>query len=74
MRLRLLLAVLAVSLLSLDGREAPAAGSQCQDEFGNSIKCVPPPRARALCRDGTFDFSKRRGGICVHHGGVASWL
>ena len=74
MRLQLLLAVLALSLLSLGSREARATGSECRDEFGNLIKCVPPPRATALCRDGTFDFGKRRSGACLHHGGVASWL
>jgi hypothetical protein len=37
---------------------------------GNS----PPPGATALCRDGTYSFSKHRSGTCSHHGGVAKWL
>ncbi|WP_289144502.1 DUF3761 domain-containing protein, partial [uncultured Bacteroides sp.] len=28
----------------------------------------------ALCRDGTYSFSKSRRGTCSHHGGVAKWL
>jgi len=34
----------------------------------------PPPGATALCRDGTYSFSKNRRGTCSHHGGVAKWL
>ena len=35
---------------------------------------TPPPGATALCRDGTYSFSKHRSGTCSHHGGVARWL
>ncbi|MFV0398885.1 MAG: DUF3761 domain-containing protein [Bacteroidales bacterium] len=34
----------------------------------------PPAGATALCRDGTYSFSKNRRGTCSHHGGVARWL
>jgi hypothetical protein len=34
----------------------------------------PPPDATALCRDGTYSFSRHRSGTCSHHGGVAEWL
>lgn len=34
----------------------------------------PPPGATALCRDGTYSFSRNRRGTCSHHGGVAKWL
>ena len=34
----------------------------------------PPPGASALCRDGTFSFSRTRSGTCSHHGGVQEWL
>lgn len=34
----------------------------------------PPPGATALCRDGTYSFSKNRRGTCSHHGGVQKWL
>jgi hypothetical protein len=34
----------------------------------------PPPGATALCRDGTYSFSKHRSGTCSYHGGVARWL
>lgn len=33
-----------------------------------------PSGATALCRDGTYSFSKNRRGTCSHHGGVAKWL
>lgn len=34
----------------------------------------PPAGATALCRDGTYSFSRSRRGTCSHHGGVARWL
>jgi len=34
----------------------------------------PPEGATALCRDGTYSFSRNRRGTCSHHGGVARWL
>lgn len=33
-----------------------------------------PPGATALCRDGTYSYSRSRRGTCSHHGGVAKWL
>ena len=33
-----------------------------------------PAGATAICRDGTYSFSKHRRGTCSHHGGVARWL
>lgn len=33
-----------------------------------------PVGATALCRDGTYSFSKSRRGTCSRHGGVAKWL
>jgi Protein of unknown function (DUF3761)./Bacterial SH3 domain. len=33
-----------------------------------------PAGATALCRDGTYSFSRSRRGTCSHHGGVAEWL
>ncbi|MDE6247684.1 MAG: DUF3761 domain-containing protein [Muribaculaceae bacterium] len=33
-----------------------------------------PAGATALCRDGTYSFSRSRIGTCSHHGGVAKWL
>ena len=33
-----------------------------------------PQGATALCRDGTYSFSRNRRGTCFHHGGVAKWL
>lgn len=38
--------------------------------YYNSI----PAGATALCRDGTYSFSRSRRGTCSHHGGVARWL
>lgn len=33
-----------------------------------------PVGATAVCRDGTYSFSRNRRGTCSHHGGVARWL
>jgi uncharacterized protein YraI len=33
-----------------------------------------PSGATAVCRDGTYSFSRNRRGTCSHHGGVARWL
>lgn len=33
-----------------------------------------PAGATALCRDGTYSFSKNRRGTCSRHGGVSRWL
>jgi hypothetical protein len=33
-----------------------------------------PAGASAMCRDGTYSFSKHRRGTCSHHGGVGAWL
>lgn len=35
---------------------------------------APPAGATAICRDGTYSFSKHRRGTCSCHGGVAKWL
>lgn len=34
----------------------------------------PPSGATAICKDGTYSFSKNRRGTCSHHGGVSRWL
>ncbi len=33
-----------------------------------------PAEASAICRDGTYSFSRHRRGTCSHHGGVKEWL
>lgn len=33
-----------------------------------------PSCATAICRDGTYSFSRNRRGTCSHHDGVARWL
>ncbi|MEP7197105.1 MAG: DUF3761 domain-containing protein [Saprospiraceae bacterium] len=33
-----------------------------------------PASATAICKDGTYSFSKSRQGTCSHHGGVKKWL
>lgn len=33
-----------------------------------------PASASAICRDGTYSYSRSRRGTCSHHGGVAQWL
>ena len=34
---------------------------------------VPPSKYKAVCRDGTYSYSRGRG-TCSHHGGVAYYL
>ena len=46
--------------------------------YGNRVQSptyydTRPVGATALCRDGTYSFSKSRRGTCSHHGGVARW-
>ena len=33
-----------------------------------------PQGSSAICRDGTYSFSRNRRGTCSHHGGVKKWL
>lgn len=33
-----------------------------------------PPGASAVCRDGTYSYSRQRSGTCSWHGGVRRWL
>lgn len=54
---------------------------RCDGGYTNSAGvCVSSPSperrqgATALCRDGTYSYSKSRSGTCSHHGGVAVWL
>jgi len=68
-------------------KKRPAATSHSSDggvkyytnSFGERVQSPtyytsPPAGATALCRDGTYSFSKNRRGTCSHHGGVAKWL
>jgi hypothetical protein len=41
---------------------------------GAATAGTPPPGATALCRDGTYSFSRHHSGTCSHHGGVRQWL
>ena len=51
-------------------------GHQVPSLCGNSKTDAPPPRATAICRDGSYSFSEHpyAGGTCSHHGGVESHL
>jgi hypothetical protein len=40
----------------------------------SSTAAAAPHGATALCRDGTYSYSKHRPGTCSHHGGVKRWL
>ena len=47
--------------------------------YGNRVQSPTyystyPAGATALCRDGTYSFSRSRRGTCSHHGGVARWF
>jgi len=51
-------------------------GHQVPRPCGNSKTDAPPPRATAICKDGTYSFSEHphASWTCSHHGGVASHL
>jgi hypothetical protein len=51
-------------------------GHQVPSPCGNSKTDATPPRATAICRDGTYSFSEHpyAGGTCSHHGDVESHL
>jgi hypothetical protein len=40
----------------------------------SSTTSAAPSGATALCRDGSYSFSRHRQGTCSHHGGVGQWL
>ena len=42
--------------------------------FAGAAPSAPPKGATALCRDGTYSFSKHHSGTCSRHGGVKKWL
>jgi hypothetical protein len=47
----------------------PSDSAQSSKNASTSV----PTGATALCRDGTYSFSKHHSGTCSHHGGVARW-
>lgn len=70
----------AAAMLITSGAVARDCGP---DHYRNiSGRCVhrpeharrPPRGATAICRDGTYSFSRHARGTCSHHGGVESWL
>jgi len=61
-------------------RSLDKAAPTCRNAHGRLVKCLSPATsaapigATARCKDGTFSWSQRHSGPCMHHGGVASWL
>ncbi len=49
-----------------DGDRVPRPCGNVRDEG-------PPPGASAVCRDGTYSYSRHHSGTCSGHGGVQSW-
>lgn len=57
---------------------------RASDNVRTSAPRAEPPRPRArpthpagasaICRDGTYSYSRNRRGTCSHHGGVRAWL
>lgn len=50
-----------------------------ENSFGEMVQrptyyTSPPSGASAVCRDGSYSFSRNRRGTCSHHGGVSEWL
>ncbi len=63
--------LISISFLSL---------SSCSDsgiDFRSSIQSAATRKSdkpTAICKDGTYSYSKNRRGTCSHHGGVEKWL
>lgn len=65
-------------------KEKPSAQAQSEIKYYTNYKGEKvqsptkydkaPEGATALCRDGTYSFSRSRRGTCSHHGGVKKWL
>jgi hypothetical protein len=51
-------------------------GNRVPSPCGNSKTDPLPPRATAICRDGSYSFSEHpyASGTCSHHGGIESHL
>jgi hypothetical protein len=80
MRLALLLATIAASLVAGTAHAQPAV-SACKSGYYKNVSghCVHRPAsnpsgATARCRDGSFSYSEHASGTCSHHGGVGRWI
>jgi hypothetical protein len=49
------------------------SGQLVQRPCGDARTESPPPGATAVCRDGSYSFSRHRRGTCSRHGGVAHY-
>jgi hypothetical protein len=48
-------------------------GERVPRPCGNARTERAPAGASAICRDGSFSFSRHHSGTCSGHGGVARW-
>ncbi|MGL5016486.1 MAG: DUF3761 domain-containing protein [Bacteroidales bacterium] len=62
------------SSLYNNGNSARGSCSSSRKVKSNTDDILAPANATALCRDGTYSYSKNRRGTCSHHGGVSKWL
>jgi hypothetical protein len=66
-------------VFSLSFSTALASTGYYVNSNGNKVQSptyfqVAPRGASALCKDGTYSFSKHRSGTCSGHKGVKKWL
>lgn len=65
--------------------ETPVKGRSIVPKTNPAAPSLPPtaptaakptslPQPTAVCRDGTYSYSKSRSGTCSGHGGVARWM
>lgn len=64
------------ALPAVDPKESEKKTTALERELADIKEAMKQRRltATAVCRDGTYSYSRNRRGTCSHHGGVAQWL
>lgn len=81
-RLLTVISVLLVCSMFVEARYAPAAAYSCNTRYytNSDGQLVHSPTCEdysknytAICRDGSYSYSRHHRGTCSRHGGVKSW-
>jgi hypothetical protein len=72
-----LLCLLALSVSAWAGSGSKRGRSHHRYRYyhrpANGFRAAPTS-ATAICKDGTYSFSRARGYACRRHGGISAWL